>query len=356
MHYFAALAYFPKITYRRFERLHQAFPTVEAIWNANWHKLVAAGFEEEIAFEFMQWRELCDIQKIEQELADDGVTTISLGEAKYPLLLSELPDPPITLFVRGTLPTIDTSLAVVGTRRATNYGNEVTRMITTDMARQKIVIVSGLALGIDGVAHEAALDAHGITVAVLGSGVDEHTIYPASHRRLAERIIASGGALVSEYPPGFKPTQYSFPARNRIIAGLSRGTLVTEAPTTSGALITAKHALDYNRDVFAVPHPITSPTGQGGNSLIRMGAILVQEAANILETMHITWLPEQPMETPILNEIESKVITILSRIGIHIDQIAILANLPPTVVMGTLTLLEMRGLVKNAGGMQYIRL
>ncbi len=356
MHYFAALAYFPKITYRRFAQLRQAFPNIESIWNADWNQLVKAGFEEAIAFEFMQWRELCDVEKIERELIEDGVNTISLGEPEYPLLLSELPDPPITLFIRGKLPTIDASLAVVGTRRATPYGKEVTRMITSDVARQKIVIVSGLALGIDGVAHEAALDVCGVTVAVLGSGVDEHTIYPTSHRRLAERIIASGGAIVSEYPPGFKPTQYSFPARNRIIAGLSRGTLVTEAPTQSGALITAKHALDYNRDVFAVPHPITSQTGQGGNSLIRMGAILVQEATQILESMHITWLPEPTTGAPVLNEIEEKIISTLSRIGVHIDQLAILTKLPSTIVMSTLSILEMRGLVKNAGGMQYIRL
>lgn len=290
------------------------------------------------------------------EKIDDEVTVVKFGDTAYPPLLSELPDPPDVLYIRGKLPIFDTALAVVGTRRATPYGKEVTRIITSDLARQKIVIVSGLALGIDGVAHEATLDAGGATVAVLGSGVDEHTIYPTSHRRLAERIIASGGAVVSEYPPGFKPTQYSFPARNRVIAGLSRGTLVTEAPAESGALITARHALDYNRDVFAVPHPITSLTGLGCNNLIRLGAALARNAVDVMETMHITWLPETSQPAPVLNETEGKVMSKLSRIGVHIDQLAVLAGLPATVVMSTLTLLEMRGLVKNAGGMQYIRL
>lgn len=301
------------------------------------------------------WKFLLDCT-FKEIFEDDNVTVIKLGDTTYPLLLAEIPDPPDILYVRGTLPTIDSSLAVVGTRRATPYGKEVTRIVTSDLARQKIVIVSGLALGIDGVAHEATLDAGGVTVAVLGSGVDEHTIYPTSHRRLAERIIASGGAVVSEYPPGFKPTQYSFPARNRVIAGLSRGTLVTEAPMESGALITARHALDYNRDVFAVPHPITSLTGQGCNNLIRLGAALARNAVDVMETMHITWLPESSQPAPVLNDTEGKVMSKLSRIGIHIDQLAVLAGLPATVVMSTLTLLEMRGLVKNAGGMQYIRL
>ena len=264
----AALAHFPKMTYQRFKKLWDFFGSPESAWGAEITEFIRAGWDENIAAEFIEWREKMSLEKMAEELARENITALTLGEPGYPRLLSEIADPPFVLFVRGKLPPDEQpAVAIVGTRKCTNYGKQVTEQLASELATHKMVIVSGLALGIDGVAHAATLKAGGTTVAVLGSGIDRKNIYPASHQQLAEQIIAEGGAIVSEYPPGFEPTLYSFPARNRVIAGLSLGALITEAPVESGALITAKCALDYNREVFAVPHPITSTMGAGGNNL-----------------------------------------------------------------------------------------
>ena len=226
-----------------------------------------------------------------ERLNKENITTISINDPAYPALLKEINDPPFVLFIRGKLPNTNSpTLGVVGTRKLTPYGKSACQEIVGPLVNQGIVIVSGLALGIDGVAHQVAVDNNSPTIAVLGGGVDKKTVSPPSHRDLAEKIITTGGAVISEYPPGFTPTVYSFPARNRIIAGLSLGTLVIEAAEKSGALITAKCALDYNRDVFAVPHTITSPTGIGPNNLIKMGAKVVTKASDIIESLSLTTL------------------------------------------------------------------
>lgn len=220
-----------------------------------------------------------------------------------------------------------------------------------------MVIVSGLALGIDGLAHRAALKVNGLTIAVLGSGINKTSVYPAEHRTLSEEIIVRGGAVVSEYPPGFKPTLYSFPARNRIIAGLSLGTLVTEAPISSGALITAKAALDYNREVLAVPHPITNETGAGGNALLKQGAVLVTTAQDVSEALQLQNLTTMVAAENIAptNPTETQLLALLSSEPRHIDIVIKQSTLASALVGSTLTLLEMKGRVKNIGGMLYVR-
>lgn len=247
-------------------------------------------------------------------------------------------------------------MAIVGTRKCTPYGRQVTEEFSRGLAEQGMVIVSGLALGIDGVAHEAALVAGGYTVAVLGSAVDKRSVYPAAHQDLSERIIAHGGAVMSEYPPGFLPTQYSFPARNRIIAGLSRGTLITEAPTESGALITASCALDYNREVFAIPHPLTSLAGQGGNDLLKKGAQPVTNFQDILEALQIKHIEQIVTNNAVLpvSDTEGAILKLLSREPRHIDELIKQSGFASGTVMSTLTLLEMKGKIKNVGGMMYI--
>ncbi|EKD43273.1 MAG: hypothetical protein ACD_72C00371G0001, partial [uncultured bacterium] len=284
MNYHAWLAHFPKITYKRYSNLKAYFFDLQNLYEAELDELLKAGLEENIANEFLTWRDKNPIEKILQNLEKENIKTVSLGDGDYPMLLSEITDPPHTLFYRGTLPAVElATLAVVGTRRMTTYGKMVCEDLVTPLARQGVVIVSGLALGIDGVAHSSALAANGITIAVLGSGIDRQHVFPSTHKQLSEKIISTGGAIISEYPPGFLPTQYSFPARNRIIAGLSLGTLVIEAPIKSGALITSRCALDYNREVMAVPHAITSPTGAGPNNLLKFGAKMVTEPNDILE-------------------------------------------------------------------------
>jgi DNA processing protein len=357
MDYRILLAHYPKITYLRYKKLTSYFSDISKVWEAEIIDLIKAGLDEAIAHEFLTWRESTDHEKILQTLEREQITTVSLGEKNYPELLSQVSDPPHTLFIRGSLPTHDLpSIAIVGTRHHTTYGKQVTEELSFKLAQQGLGIMSGLALGIDGIAHEAALKAQGITVAVLGSGIDRTTVYPASHQNLAERIIFQGGAIVSEYPPGFRPTTYSFPARNRIVAGLTLGTLITEAPEESGALITARCALDYNREVMAVPHPITSETGEGGNKLIQRGAALIRSAQDVMEVLNLqnikqlidnrSTLPTSPTEAIILQ--------ILSKEPVHIDAIIKKTNLTSAIVMSTMTLMEMKGRVKNVGGMMYV--
>ncbi|MSU75371.1 MAG: DNA-protecting protein DprA [Candidatus Magasanikbacteria bacterium] len=352
-----ALPYFPKLTYARFKKLWQYFSNPENIWQAEIGELIQAGWDANIAAEFMEWREGVNVEKIKTELEKEKITTVVLGQPGYPRLLSEIADPPFVLFVRGTLPPDEQpAVAIVGTRKCSTYGKQVTEQLATELARAKVVVVSGLALGIDGVAHQAVLAAGGTTIAVLGSGVNQTNIYPASHQHLAEQIIKNDGAIISEYPPGFEPTQYSFPARNRIIAGLTLGTLVTEAPTNSGALITAKCALDYNREVFAVPHPLTSVNGAGGNNLLKMGARLVTSATDILDEFQIHNIEQIITNNKILPSTpnEAKLLPHLSKEPTHIDALTKASGLDSGTVGSTLTMMEMKGKVKNVGGMQYI--
>ncbi|MFA7653767.1 MAG: DNA-processing protein DprA [Candidatus Magasanikbacteria bacterium] len=356
-HFDASLAHFPKITYSRYRKLTAYFSDLKNLWEAELPEMVAAGLEENIANEFIAWREANPTEKITERMAQEGITTVSLGEPNYPKLLAEITDPPHTLFIRGKLP--DSSLptlAVVGARKFTQYGASSCRQIVEPLARQGMVIVSGLAIGIDGIAHEAALAGQGITVAVLGSGVDHNHIYPATNRELAERIISSGGAVISEYPPGFEATNYSFPARNRIIAGLALGTLVIEAAEESGTLITASCALDYNREVFAIPHTIISSVGIGCNNLIKQGAKMVTVPNDITEALNLKNIQQvvENRQKISASPIEEKIIDILSREPKHVDLIIKETGLNGPSVMSALTLMEMRVMVRNLGGMKYI--
>lgn len=357
MNYHAALAYFPKITYKRFSRLSAYFLKLENLWQSELDELIRSGLEENIAHEFIMWRESFDYEKMLAELEREKIATVSLGEKDYPRLLAEISDPPITLFIRGAKLTDDRPMvAIVGTRKCTIYGRQVSEEFSTQLAENGIGVVSGLALGVDGYAHAAALRAKGYTVAVLGSGVNSDHIYPGTHRALAQDIINSGGTIVSEYPPGFLPTAYSFPQRNRIIAGLTLGTLVTEAPTSSGALITTKCALDYNREVFAVPHNITSTMGMGGNNLIRMGAHLVTTGKDIIDILNIHQVKDLVVggQTLPSNPTEAILIPLLSKEPRHIDIMIKESQLDSSVVSSALTIMEMTGKVRNLGGMMYI--
>jgi len=357
MKYHAALAHFPKMTYSRYKKLAAYFSDFKNLWDAELADLAKAGIEENIAHEFLMWRDQNPTDGIMERLEKEGITTVSINEPGYPALLKEISDPPHTLFVRGNLPANGTpSLGVVGTRKLTNYGRYACEEIIKPLAKSGVVIVSGLALGIDGIAHQTALDSNGITIAVLGSGIDRQHVYPSVHKHLAESIINKGGAIISEYPPGFLPTHYSFPARNRIIAGLTLGTLVIEAPEISGALITARCALDYNREVFAVPHNINSPTGDGPNNLIKMGAKLVTNASDIAEALNLKALTDtidNRAETQASNPTEAKILQSLSAEPKHIDTLIKETELPSQVITSVLTLMEIKGKVRNWGGMTY---
>lgn len=352
------MAHFPKITYKRYTALKVYFLDFKNLYDAELDEIIKAGLEENIASEFLTWRDKNPLEKILENLVKENIQTVSLGDADYPALLSEIADPPHTLFFRGTLPPAQLpTLAVVGTRRMTTYGKMICEDLVAPLASQGVVIVSGLALGIDGVAHSTALAAHGVTVAVLGSGIDRLCVYPSAHKQLSEKIITAGGAIISEYPPGFAPTQYSFPARNRIVAGLSLGTLVIEAPIKSGALITARCALDYNREVMAVPHATTSPTGAGPNNLIKFGAKMVTEPNDILEALNLQTVKQTvPTNQPTGdNPTEENILKHLTKEPKNINQIILECQLDSATASSALILMEIKGSIKNLGGMNYIK-
>jgi DNA processing protein len=245
-------------------------------------------------------------------------------------------------------------VAIVGTRNVTPYGREVTHRLVSDLVRHNVTIVSGLARGVDGLAHRAALDAGGRTIAVFACGVD--IIYPSEHRRLAEEIVASG-ALVSEYPTGAAPEAGNFPARNRIIAGLTLGTVVIEAGARSGALITAQRALEQNREVFAVPGSIFAPRSIGTNRLIRdCGAKLVLSAEDVLDELNLQRVPQQLEMRQLLpeNETESRLLALLSPEPQHIDALTRQSTLAASEVSAALAIMELKGMARHIGGMQYV--
>lgn len=281
---------------------------------------------------------------------------IHVAQPEYPRLLKEISSPPPVLYVRGRLDSLSRpTLAVVGTRRPTPYGRAVTPTLIEPAARAGLTIVSGLARGIDALAHAAALATRQPTLAVLGCGIDR--IYPIEHEPLAEAIVAGGGAILTEFPIGAEPARHHFPQRNRIIAGLAQATLLIEAGEKSGALITAKFAVDANRDVLAVPGPITSPASIGPNNWIMLGAAVVRSAADILEVYHLAMnLSSAEAPGPKFDRPEHRsVYEILNASPQHIDELAEKSRLDPSVVSAALALLDLQGAVRHVGGQFYTR-
>lgn len=340
----------------KFGRLLDGVGRATAAWEAPLSELRAAGLDARTADALIAFRAGHDPVHAHGRIAAQGIGVVTLHDADYPPLLKEIYAPPPVLFRRGTLlPDDALALAVVGTRSATPYGRLVTERFVSALVASGVTIVSGLARGIDAVAHRAAIQSGGRTIAVLGSGVD--TIYPGEHRSLASAVIEHG-ALLSEYAPGTKPERDNFPARNRLIAGMTRGTLVIEAGEVSGALITAHMALEQNREVFAVPGNITSTHSAGTNALIRHGeAKLVARVEDILEELNPDLVAEQLRLVDLLpdNDLESALLRALSAEPLHVDDLSRATSLPIATVSSTLTMLEMKGSVKHAGGMVYAR-
>ena len=288
------------------------------------------------------------------------IRTLTINDPAYPALLKELPDAPARLFVRGNAEALShpCCIGVVGTRRCSAYGATITRRLAGDLARAGACIVSGLAIGVDTCAHEATLEAGGVTVAVLGSGLADADIYPASNGQLARRIVEAGGALISEYENGTPSYPSNFLERNRIIAGLSRGTLVTEAPLKSGALATARRALEYNRDVYAVPGEATSYRSAGTNNLIKQGALCVTEANDIIDTIESVYLtPLQKHGTEqALSESERAVLEVVrtSEQGTHLDTILKATNLDGASASRAIIALVLEGVIQEREPNTYI--
>jgi DNA processing protein len=273
-----------------------------------------------------------------------------LTRSEFPILLKELPDAPKRLFLRGTLPPIDYKmLCVVGSRATSPYGRRMCQALISGLARYPVAIISGMALGIDAEAARIALDVGLPTVAVLPSSLDDKNIYPASNRPLAQRILARGSALISEYEAPYKAQLYSFPARDRIMAGMSVATLIIEAGEKSGTLITARLALDYNREVLAIPHELGKETGMGVNRLIREGATLVRGPEDILEALGLASEPTQFQLPTDLSETETKILTELTE-ALEKDEIIERAELTAQEVSIALSSLQIRGLINERLG------
>lgn len=349
-----AISHFKKIGPVTYRALCDALGSAERIWQATSDELIAAGAKENIANEFCDWRATVDPSAIAESVAAKGMSTIAIDEPNYPELLKAIHDPPFVLYYRGTLPHGDAfSVGVVGSRRATDYGLRVAYDLSKELTKNGIIIVSGLAWGIDEAAHKAAIDANGITIAVLACGIDANDA--GRKIKLADEIVAKGGCVISEFPPGTPPLTHHFPIRNRIIAGIAKGTLVVEAAIKSGSLITAYAALHENREVFAVPGPITSPTSEGTNDLLKRGAHVVTRAQDILDAFGVAAAPPPLQEAPALSPVAQTIYNALGTTPIHIDDITRKTGLAGPAVASELALMEIQGAVRHLGGMHYIR-
>jgi len=339
----------------RLQALRTRFGDLKSAWRAPEVELRAAGLNRPAIENLLSARSQLDLDAEMERIERAGAAVLTLESPGYPPRLRHIQHPPPVLYVKGTiLPRDEWAVAIVGTRRATTYGKEVTRRLSGDLARNGVTVVSGMARGIDSYAHRAALDAGGRTIAVLGSGVD--VVYPPENARLASRIREQG-ALVSEYSMGTRPEGRNFPPRNRIISGMSLGTLVTEAGKGSGALITADYALEQGREAFAVPGSTFKPSCIGTNGLIQRGeAKLVTDVKNVLEELNLCSITQQVEVQEIIpsNAIESNLLRHISAEPVHIDDLGRVTGLPITQVSSVLTLMELKGMVRQVGGMNYV--
>jgi DNA processing protein len=341
----------------RFRRLLEVCGDARRGWLASDAALGLAGLERRSAESLRQLRSSLTPEAAFQRLERLGVRTVTMLDGDYPAALREIADPPPVLFVRGRLTEADANaVALVGTRRATTYGRTVAERFGRDLATAGITVVSGLAKGIDTVAHRSAVEAGGRTIAVLGNGLDQ--VYPPENTQLVRRIVENdAGAVVSEFPPGVPPDAVNFPRRNRIISGLCAATVIVEAGHRSGALITADFALEQGRDVFAVPGSILSPLSAGPNGLIKQGASPATDAQDILDALGLATdgSAGQVRTVEALDEQEVVVLQALSAEPRHVDELARMVGRGAGEVVATLTLLELKGLARHAGSMTYVR-
>jgi len=352
--YWVGFSLVPGIGRVKLTQLENYFGNLEDAWQAAPTELKHAGLDRSSINAITSWRAKISLEAEMEKLSRYSVKVLTWHDPDYPSRLKEIYDYPPVLYVRGSLlPEDEWCLAVVGTRRATVYGRQVTEEMVADLAQSRITIVSGLAKGIDSIAHQSALDTGGRSIAVFACGLD--IVYPAENANLARRIIQQG-ALVSEYPLGTRPKAENFPRRNRIMSGLSLGVLVVEAGETSGAMITARLALEQNREVFAIPGSILSPASRGTNYLIQEGAKLVSDYTDILEELNLTAVAHQMELKEVIpsSDTEALLLKQLSAEPTHIDEVCRSSGLSTSTVSSTLAMMELKGLVKQVGAMNYV--
>lgn len=353
--YHLAAVHASSITPRHFQQWLTVFPNMASIFHASADELQMVGVTpvQMGALRHPDWH------AVEKSLAwakGEDCHIVTLADDDYPSLLREISDPPLVLFVRGDKNLLSArQLAMVGARAVSSYGEQNAHYFAAALSRAGFVITSGLARGIDGVSHRGTLAAGGRTIAVAGTGLLQ--TYPSSHRQLAADIVKSGGALVSEFPLSTGPQSYHFPRRNRIISGMSLGVLVVEAAVKSGSLVTARHAMEQGREVFAIPGPINSMVARGCHALIRQGAKLVEAPDDILEEFGTVSLPRQVEFSPhlvmmpeTLSEDEQKIYQSIGSSVTPIDEIILRSGLTASAVSSILLTIELRGHIQAVSG------
>ncbi len=390
------LALVPGVGTAYFIRLLARFRTPTAVLAAS-QRALEESVGPVLAQRIVQYADVAAVEEQERRADGCGARLVTLDDPAYPVRLAEIYDPPLVLFVRGRIQLEDeVCMAVVGTRHPTPYGVRMAEQFSRELAARGVCVVSGMALGVDGAAHRAALEVGGRTIAVLGSGVD--VVYPPQHAGLLDEIVNGGGAVISQFPMGAEPSRGSFPYRNRIISGMSHGTLVVEAPASSGALITARHAAEQGREVFAIPGQLGIANAEGPHLLIQEGARLVTRAEDILVELHLavpksaeppvdvapparrsaperrkapSTMPPEPASTsdmrpgeppsiPCLrpgpeatSAIERQVLSALAPNGSHVDEIAEMCRVSVSDALSALTLLELKGLARQFSGKRF---
>ena len=377
--YWVALNTIPQLGAVRFRRLESYFGNLERTWLAGVDELREAGLDSRTVQEVVAGRQHLDPDDLMASLASAGVTATNWNLDDYPPRLKQISDPPPVLYYRGEIKAEDEwSVAIVGTRRPTSYGRRAAAMLSRDLASAGITVVSGLALGIDGVAHSAALECGGRTLAVVAGGLD--SVYPKEHASLF-RQIPERGAVVSENPLGMRPDPRSFPRRNRLISGMTLGTVVVEAAEGSGTRWTVYQALEQNREVFCVPGDIFSPASRFTNRMIKEGAKLVADYTDVLEELNLPYPSvsgvgngagtlTQEGQTPQgageidnielidkveLDEGETALLAHLHSAPVHVDDLCREAGMPIAAITSMLTLLEFKGIVEQVGSMHYVK-
>lgn len=353
--YWLSFSLAPGIGPKSLDSLARNFETLEKAWNASESELLLI-LKPALTSKFLKFREEFDLETYKKQLKKQKISFITLLDKEYPSLLKSIFNPPAVLYTKGDITLLNSPcLAIVGTRRITSYGREITEMFAKELSEAGLTIVSGMAFGVDGVAHKAAIDTKGKTIAVLGNGVD--LAYPKENEKLYEEILDSGGLIISEYSPGMPPNNGTFPARNRIVAGLSKGVLVTEGAEDSGSLITANYGLEFGRKVFAVPGPITSQLSKAPLDLIEKGAKLVTSAEQIIKELGLK-NKDLRMKTKTkidgLSKEEKKILEVLENESLYFDEIVKLTGISSQILGTTLSLMEIKGFIKNTGSLYYL--
>lgn len=351
--YWVALSTYPKIGPQRFRKLFDFFGNPKFIWQAQEIDLLKAGLEEHIILDFLRGRQKIDPEKELEGNLKENINIITIEDDVYPQKLKKIDSPPFVLYYKGNLSSKESRLAIVGTRKMSPYGKQITGKLVRNISNNGITTVSGMALGIDSIVHKETLKNNCQTIAVLGSGLDKKNIYPKINYNLSKEIVSSGGLILSEYPAGTPGLSYNFPQRNRIISALCSGLLVIESPLKGGSLITVNYAEKQNKKIFAVPGSLTGNNSAGTNNLIKTNrAKMVTCAEDIFEGLGLKQKAAKKQEI-ILSSDEKNIIKVLSQAPLHIDKIIKHAKVKPDQASSLLMMLELKGLIENLGNMNY---